>query len=148
MTSSLGAIKTVIVMWLSFLGLFGASVQFAAANDAVFVLSWWLLAIYTCFGQMYRVSLQLFRMLFKLFRGRKFNILRARDDNSSFGIQELYLGVLIITMIFFLLPTIAVFYYYAFISAIVRMMAMQIIFIAAQVFFTEFPYFLLMWSLS
>jgi len=135
-------------MTLSFLGLFGISVQFAAANDAVFVLCWWMLAIYSCFAKMYNVSLELFRMLFKLFRGRKFNILRRRDDNSSFGILELYLGVLIITLNFFLLPTVAVFYYYVFISAIVKMMAMQIMFIAFQVLFTEFPYFLLMWSIT
>lgn len=58
----------------------------------------------------------------KLFKGRKFNTLRNRDDSSSFNVSEMYLGILIVTISLFLLPTIASFYYYAFISIILSVM--------------------------
>ena len=60
----------------------------------------------------------------KLFRGRKFNTIRKRDDSSTFNVSEMYLGVLIVTISLFLLPTIASFYYYAFISIILSVMVL------------------------
>jgi phosphatidylinositol glycan class Q protein len=58
----------------------------------------------------------------RLFRGRKFNIIRGRDDSNSFNVTEMYLGVMIVSISLFLLPTVAIFYYYAFISIIISVM--------------------------
>ena len=146
-TSALTLIRTYIIIYLSFVGVFGTSCTLAAGNDAVFFFSFMLLIMYSSFALMYSRSLKMLRMLYKLFRGRKYNIIRARDDSSNFGINELYLGVLIITLIIFLLPTIAIYYYYAFISIILMVMFLQVFCIAGQVLITEFPYFLLCWSL-
>ena len=60
--------------------------------------------------------------LFKHFKGVKFNVLRKRVDSNHFQIQELYLGVLIVTLIIFLTPTIAMYYYFCFIFIIVSIL--------------------------
>ena len=83
----------------------------------------------------------------RIFRGRKFNTIRGRDDSNTFNVAEMYLGVMLISLSLFLLPTLAIFYFYAFISIILRVMILQILLVVLQIFFTEFPYFLLVWSL-
>ena len=85
--------------------------------------------------------------LMKLFRGRKFNTIHGRDDSNQFNVTEIYLGVLILTISLFLLPTFASFYYYAFISIILSVMAIQLLLILLQILLTDFPYFLLVWTI-
>lgn len=84
----------------------------------------------------------------KVFRGRKFNTIRGRDDSNVFYVAEMYLGVMIVAISVFLLPTLAMFYFYAFISIIVSVMILQILLICVQIVSTEFPYFELALSLS
>ena len=55
----------------------------------------------------------------------------------------MYLGILIVTISLFLLPTIASFYYYAFISIILSVMIFQLFLILIQILLTDFPYYLL-----
>ena len=88
------------------------------------------------------------RTMFKLFRGKKYNLMRQRDDKEDFGLAELYLGVFIITLIIFLLPTIAIYYYYVFISIILEIMGLQALCTAGQILVTEFPFFLLSKSVA
>jgi len=84
----------------------------------------WFFGIYTIFAIAYHYTLSMMNTLFRLFRGKKFNVLRKRDDANNFSVSELFLGVLIITLAIFLLPTIAIFYYYAFISIILSVLAL------------------------
>jgi len=63
----------------------------------------------------------------RLFRGRKFNTIRGRDDSNSFNVAEMYLGVMVVSISLFLLPTLAIFYYYAFISIIISVMILQLL---------------------
>lgn len=58
----------------------------------------------------------------RLFRGRKFNMIRGRDDSNQFNVAEMYLGVMVVAISVLLLPTLAMFYYYAFISIIISVM--------------------------
>lgn len=81
--------------------------------------------------------------LYKLFRGKKYNVLRKRADANNYSVAELYLGVLIITLSIFLLPTVAMFYFYVFISIILNVLALQLVFILLQTLVVEFPYYLL-----
>lgn len=48
--------------------------------------------------------------LWQLFRGRKHNVLRRRVDTCTYDAAQLLLGTLVFTVLFFLAPTIAVFY--------------------------------------
>lgn len=129
MTSALTKIKLLIVFYIASVGVLGFSVQMAATNDILFFCSFGLFCVYSVFAFIYKHTLKMLSTLLKLFRGRKYNIIRKRDDSASFEISELYLGVLIVTLIIFLLPTVAIFYYYCFISIIISVMILQLILI-------------------
>lgn len=81
--------------------------------------------------------------LFRLFKGVKYNVLRKRVVSSDFQIQELYLGVLMITLIIFQTPTIALYYYFCFIFIIVSILLDQILLLNLQTVCTGFPTYLL-----
>lgn len=68
--------------------------------------------------------------LMKLFRGRKYNIIRKRDDSNTYEVTELYIGVMVFSISIFLIPTIAVFYFYCFISTILSVMMLQLLLIS------------------
>lgn len=55
------------------------------------------------------------KSLFRLFRGKKLNPLRSRIDSYSYNIDQLFIGTLSFCIVFFLLPTI-VMYYIVFLS--------------------------------
>ena len=138
----LNHMRIAIVVFVSTFGILGLSVMGAAVNDVLFLCCIWLLAIYYVVARIYNYTLKMMQTLFRLFRGKKFNVLRNRDDANNFSVSELYLGVLIITLSIFLLPTVAMFYYYVFISIILNVLALQLALIAAQTLITDFPYFL------
>ncbi|KAM0324791.1 hypothetical protein ACHAQA_007757 [Verticillium albo-atrum] len=48
--------------------------------------------------------------LFHLFRGKKQNILRNRIDSCDYDLDQLLVGTILFTLLFFLLPTVVVFY--------------------------------------
>jgi phosphatidylinositol glycan class Q protein len=121
-TSALTKMKMLIVFYIGSVGVLGFSVQMAATNDILFFCSFGLFCVYSVFALLYNKTLQMLSTLLKLFRGRKYNVIRKRDDAASFEISELYLGVLIVTLSIFLLPTVAIFYYYCFISIIISVM--------------------------
>ena len=72
--------------------------------------------LYTIVAYIYNYILKFLITLINLFNGKKFNIMRNRVDSNNFSIQEFYLGVLIVALILFLLPTLAMFYFLAFIK--------------------------------
>ena len=85
--------------------------------------------IYSIFAFMYHFTVNMMLTLLRLFRSKKYNVMRERDDANNYSVAELYLGVLIITLSIFLLPTVAIFYYYVFISIILNILAMQLVLI-------------------
>ena len=48
--------------------------------------------------------------LWRLFRGKKWNVLRKRVDSASFDVDQLFVGTLLFTVLLFLLPTVALYY--------------------------------------
>ena len=141
--TSLNHMRIAIVIYVSFFGSLGFSVQLAATHDLLLLCSIWLMALYSCFARIYQATLNMMRTLMRLFRGKKFNVLRKRNDANNFSVAELYLGVLIITLSIFLLPTVAIFYFYVFIAIILNVLLIQLLLIVAQTLVTEFPYFLI-----
>ena len=97
---------------------------------------------------MYKYTLDMMITLLRLFRGKKFNVLRNRSDANNYLVSELFLGVLIITLGIFLLPTVAIFYYYAFVMIILNVLAVQLILIVSQTLVTDFPYLALALSIK
>lgn len=146
-TSALTQAREFIVFLVAGVGVFGLSVQAAFLHDLLFVCSFWLLGVYTFFTTTYWYILSMLSTLMKLFRGRKFNTIHGRDDSNQFDVTEIYLGVLMLSVSLFLLPTFASFYYYAFISIILSVMTIQLLLILLQILLTDFPYFLLVWTI-
>lgn len=75
----------------------------------------------------YKYILRMLGTLINLFNGKKYNVMRNRVDSNNFSIQEFYIGVLIVALIIFLLPTLAMFYFVAFIQLLIIILAQQII---------------------
>jgi phosphatidylinositol glycan class Q protein len=61
-------------------------------------------------ARIYNWQLTIIISLFHLFRGKKRNILRNRIDSCDYDLDQLLLGTILFTLLFFLLPTVAVFY--------------------------------------
>ena len=50
------------------------------------------------------------RSLWRLFRGKKWNVLRSRVDSAVYSTDQLFVGTLFFTVLLFLLPTTALYY--------------------------------------
>ena len=107
----------------------------------------WLVCVYTIFTTFYCLGLSMIGTLIRLFRGRKLNTIRGRVDSNSFNTAEMYLGIIVVSISLLLLPTLAFFYYYAFISIMLSVIGMQILLVFCQILFTDFPYFNLVFAL-
>ena len=106
-----------------------------------------MLTLYSFIAGSYWYTISLLSTLMSLFRGRKFNTIRGRTDSTTFNVAEMYLGVMIVSIILFLLPTLMMFYYYVFMSIILSVMSLQVLLVFLQIIFTDFPYFLLVYSI-
>lgn len=135
-------IQTIIITNLAFSGLIGSTIQVALIHDVLFVCSTHIFILYTAVAWIYNYILKMLRTLINLFNGKKFNVMRNRVDSNNFTLQEFYLGVLIVALIIFLLPTLAMFYFLAFIKLVISVLLLQLILLAAQIMLVYFPYHL------
>ncbi len=60
--------------------------------------------------RLYRFQLTGLLALSRLFRGKKWNVLRMRVDTCNYDVDQLFIGSLLFTILLFLLPTTALFY--------------------------------------
>ena len=67
--------------------------------------------------RVYKIEMESLKSLFRLFRGKKLNPLRARIDSYSYNVEQLFIGTLSFCIVFFLFPTIFM-YYIVFLSVI------------------------------
>ncbi|KAL5335715.1 muts domain V-domain-containing protein [Aspergillus crustosus] len=81
--------------------------------------------------------------LFHLFRGKKRNVLRNRIDSCDYDLDQLLLGTILFTVLFFLLPTVIVFYL-AFTSARMLIISLKAALDTWLAFLNHFPLFALM----
>jgi len=118
-TTGLNEMQTRILWYLSFSSLLGVSTVLAVAHDFfLVVMCFHIFLPYTVVAYIYRCILRMLWTLHHLFNGNKYNVMRQRVDANSFNIQEFYLGVLIAALIIFLLPTLAMYYFMAFIALV------------------------------
>jgi phosphatidylinositol glycan class Q protein len=143
-TTELTGMELSLARFVGLFGMLGVSFQLALAHDYLFLASVHIFFIYTAFSAFYKMMLQMASTLFRLFRGQKFNVMRQRDDANHFSIEELYLGVLIITLVIFLLPTVAMYYYFVFIFIIISIMLDQVLLLNLQNIFANFPAYLIL----
>jgi phosphatidylinositol glycan class Q protein len=67
-------------------------------------------SFYVASARIFNWQLSIIVSLFHLFRGKKRNVLRNRIDNCDYDLDQLLLGTILFTLLFFLLPTVVVFY--------------------------------------
>ncbi len=79
-------------------------------SDLLSLLTVHIYCFYTASARIFHWQLTIIMSLFHLFRGKKHNVLRNRIDSCDYDLDQLLLGTILFTLLFFLLPTVAVFY--------------------------------------
>lgn len=110
LTSVLAEWETTILVVLAVLALGGITLALAAAADILELATVHVYALYTQFAWLHTRQVSVLSSLYHLFRGKKHNLLRERIDSHEYSIPQLLLGTLLFAVVFFLFPTIAVFY--------------------------------------
>ncbi|KAF2169591.1 hypothetical protein M409DRAFT_64678 [Zasmidium cellare ATCC 36951] len=88
----------------------GASLPISMFSDLLSLLTIHVYSFYIASARIYNWQLTIIISLFHLFRGKKRNVLRNRIDSCDYDLDQLLLGTILFTLLFFLLPTVAVFY--------------------------------------
>ncbi|GAA6013202.1 hypothetical protein JCM11491_005213 [Sporobolomyces phaffii] len=130
---------------LGFVG--GASLLLAFASDLFNLLTFPFFGCYVAATLVYRWSLVGLSALFNVFRGKKYNPLRARTEPATYSVDALLLGTILFVALIFLFPTIAAFYL-AFASSRLMIVAVQASINVAVQALNAFPLFALMLRLK
>ncbi|KAF4126168.1 phosphatidylinositol N-acetylglucosaminyltransferase subunit Q [Geosmithia morbida] len=99
------------VVWVvGFSSFAGASMPVAIMSDFLSALTIHIYSFYLASARIFHWQLTILQSLFHLFRGRKHNVLRNRIDSCDYDLDQLLVGTILFTVLFFLLPTVVVFY--------------------------------------
>ncbi|KAJ5132637.1 N-acetylglucosaminyl transferase component [Penicillium atrosanguineum] len=121
----------------------GASMPIALFSDLLSILTVHIYSFYIASARIFNWQLTIIISLFHLFRGKKRNVLRNRIDSCDYDLDQLLLGTILFTVLFFLLPTVVVFYL-TFASARMLIITMKAGFDTCLAFLNHFPLFALM----
>ncbi|KAJ5095559.1 hypothetical protein NUU61_004915 [Penicillium alfredii] len=121
----------------------GASMPIALFSDLLSILTVHIYSFYIASARIFNWQLTIIISLFHLFRGKKRNVLRNRIDSCDYDLDQLLLGTILFTVLFFLLPTVVVFYL-TFASARMLIISMKATFDTCLAFLNHFPLFALM----
>ena len=82
----------------------------AMFSDLISALTIHIYSFYLASARLFHWQLTILQSLFHLFRGKKHNVLRNRIDSCDYDLDQLLVGTILFTLLFFLLPTVVVFY--------------------------------------
>ncbi|KAI1435839.1 N-acetylglucosaminyl transferase component [Xylaria sp. CBS 124048] len=99
-----------IVWFIGFSSFAGASMPIALFSDLLSALTLHIHSFYLASARIFHWQLTILLSLFQLFRGKKYNVLRNRIDSFAYDLDQLLVGTILFTLLFFLLPTVIVFY--------------------------------------
>ncbi|KAI1352066.1 N-acetylglucosaminyl transferase component [Xylaria sp. FL0043] len=99
-----------IVWFIGFSSFAGASMPIALFTDLSSALTLHIYSFYLASARIFHWQLTILLSLFQLFRGKKYNVLRNRVDSCDYDLDQLLVGTILFTLLFFLLPTVIVFY--------------------------------------
>ncbi|KAG7335359.1 hypothetical protein KOW79_001955 [Hemibagrus wyckioides] len=102
-----------IEMILWYVGLsacLGLTFALSVLSDIVALLTFHIYCFYVYGARLYCLKIYGLTSLWRLFRGKKWNVLRQRVDSCSYDLDQLFLGTLLFTILLFLLPTTALYY--------------------------------------
>ena len=115
----------------------------ALFSDLLSLLTVHIYSFYVASARIYHWQLTIIISLFHLFRGKKHNILRNRIDSCDYDLDQLLLGTILFTLLFFLLPTVLVFYL-TFASARMAIISLKAVLDTLLTCLNHFPLFALM----
>ena len=121
----------------------GASMPIAIFSDLLSMLTIHIYSFYVASARIFNWQLTIITSLFHLFRGKKRNVLRNRIDNCDYDLDQLLLGTILFTLLFFLLPTVVVFYL-TFASARMAIISLKATLDTCLACLNHFPLFALM----
>ncbi|KAM4631778.1 phosphatidylinositol N-acetylglucosaminyltransferase subunit Q isoform 1-T6 [Discoglossus pictus] len=100
----------VILWYIGLSACLGLSVALSILSDIIALLTFHIYCFYVYGARLYCLKMHGLSSLWRLFRGKKWNVLRQRVDSCSYDLDQLFLGTLLFTVLLFLLPTIALYY--------------------------------------
>ena len=121
----------------------GASLPIAMFSDLLSMLTVHIYSFYIASARIFNWQLSIIISLFHLFRGKKRNVLRNRIDSCDYDLDQLLLGTILFTVLFFLLPTVIVFYL-TFASARMLIISLKASFDTCLAILNHFPLFAVM----
>jgi phosphatidylinositol N-acetylglucosaminyltransferase subunit Q len=136
-----------VIWFIGFSSFAGASMPIALFSDMLSVLTLHIYSFYMASARIFHWQLTIIISLFHLFRGKKHNVLRKRIDSCDYDLDQLLLGTILFTLLFFLLPTVVVFYL-AFASARMAIISLKAVLDTALACLNHFPLFALMLRLK
>uniref|UniRef100_A0A5F9CS90 Phosphatidylinositol glycan anchor biosynthesis class Q n=1 Tax=Oryctolagus cuniculus TaxID=9986 RepID=A0A5F9CS90_RABIT len=111
------------ILWhVGFSACLGLTVAMSVLSDIIALLTFHIYCFYVygarCAvlraggppGGLYCLKICGLSSLWRLFRGKKWNVLRQRVDSCSYDLDQLFIGTLLFTILVFLLPTTALYY--------------------------------------
>ena len=136
-----------IVYFIGFSSFAGASMPIAIFSDLLSLLTLHIHSFYFVSARIFNWQLTIIYSLFQLFRGKKRNVLRHRIDSCDYDLDQLLLGTILFTLLFFLLPTVGVFYL-TFASARMSIIVLKALLDTCLACLNHFPLFALMLRLK
>ena len=136
-----------LVYFIGFSSFAGASMPIAIFSDLLSLLTLHIYSFYIASAKIFNWQLTIIYSLFQLFRGKKRNMLRNRIDNCDYDLDQLLLGTILFTLLFFLLPTVVVFYL-TFATARMAIISLKAILDTCLACLNHFPLFALMLRLK
>jgi len=111
LTSYLSPLEPSIVTTIGLVfGVMGFSAICATVSDIVALISIHVNLFYTLLLNLYNIVISGMSSLWRLFWGKKNNMLRGRIDSCQYSIEQLLLGTIAFTTLVFICPTITAFY--------------------------------------
>uniref|UniRef100_A0A8C3X6W0 Phosphatidylinositol glycan anchor biosynthesis class Q n=1 Tax=Catagonus wagneri TaxID=51154 RepID=A0A8C3X6W0_9CETA len=99
------------ILWhVGLLACLGLTVALSVLSDTLALLTFHIYCFYVYGARLYRLKTHGLSALWRLFRGKKWNVLRQRVDSCSYDLDQLFVGTLLFTVLLFLLPTTALYY--------------------------------------
>ena len=112
-------------------------------SDLLSILTLHIYSFYMASARIFNWQYTILLSLFQLFRGKKNNVLRKRIDSCDYDLDQLLLGTILFTLLFFLLPTVVVFYI-TFAGSRMAIISFKAVLESVLAFLNHFPIFALM----
>ncbi|XP_042196885.1 phosphatidylinositol N-acetylglucosaminyltransferase subunit Q isoform X2 [Callorhinchus milii] len=100
-----------MILWYAGLSAcLGLTIALSIVSDIIALLTFHIYCFYVYGARLYCFKIYGLSSLWRLFRGKKWNVLRQRVDSCSYDLDQLFIGTLLFTILLFLLPTTALYY--------------------------------------